>query len=68
MEKIISAWEVIKFNVLLRTGRLVRMGKPLGFEEGKEEARRDFLDMIICLEAFGDFEEADRIREMLKTY
>lgn len=68
MKRIISVWEVIKFNVLLRMGALVRMGKPLNFEEGKEEARKDYLDMINCLEDFGDFEEAEQIREMLKTY
>lgn len=68
MEKLISAWEVIKYNVLIRTGRMVHMGKPLNFEEGKEEARKDYLDMINCLENFGDFKEAEQVREMLKTY
>lgn len=68
MKRIISAWEVIKFNVLLKMGLLVRMGKPVGFDEGKEAARQDYLDMLNCIEAFGNFEEAERIRATLKAF
>lgn len=68
MKRIISAWEVIKFNVLLKIGLLAHMGKPMGNEEGKEAARQDYLDMLNCMEAFGNFQEAERIRATLKTF
>lgn len=68
MKKIISALEVIKFNLLLNLGMLVPMGKSMEFEEAKQDAKQDWLEALDFAEAMGDFEEAEEIRRILATF
>lgn len=68
MKKIISALEVIKFNLLLNLGMLAPMGKPMEFEEAKQDAKRDWLEALDFAEASDNFAEAEEIRRILTAF